>query len=273
VAFSLGLMACAPTTPQDVTHDYWQAMIEDDADTVTRLSTLVSRAAYDGYDQNWQGVSFSLGRTVIDQQQATVDVKLTGLAVADDKERTVTTHLVQADDQWRVDYYATYDAFNDRPIVDQVIGTLSGLSDRLTSNWSRYSTQAARDLALLAQELRQKADDLNQKLEPEIERYAQTLQQAMERLIESLRDALEGTPSASPEEQRHLNQTVYFLEQHRDNLDQPDLQVVAESSKALTESQIALNELGSEFDEYRQQWDLLYEEMLKAIQSLLASTE
>ncbi|GGX51118.1 hypothetical protein GCM10007392_17950 [Saccharospirillum salsuginis] len=266
-------MACSPTTPRDVTHAYWQAMIEDDAETVTRLSTLVSTAAYDGYDQSWQGVDFSLGRIVIDQQAATVDVVLSGLSDANGAERTVTTHLVQTDDRWRVDYYATYDAFNDRPIVDRVMGTLSGLSDRLSSEWSRHSSQAAREMEQLARELRQRADEMNRKLEPELERYAQALQNAIEQLVASLREALENTPSASPADKRNLNQTIYYLEQQQNRLEQPDLQGVAESSQALTESRIALAELGSEFSDYQNQWQQLFDEMRETIQSMLSSTE
>ena len=272
-AIILGLVACSPTTPQDVTRAYWQAMIENDAETVTRLSTLVSTAAYDGYDQNWQGVEFSLGRTVIDQPHATIDVVLSGLAGANGTGRTVTTHLVQTDDHWRVDYYATYDAFNERPIVDRVMGTLSGLGDRLTSEWSRYSSQAARDMEQLARELRQKADEMNQKLEPELERYAQALQSAIAQLVESLREALEETPAASPADKRNLNQTIYYLEQYRDRLDRPDLRVVADSSQALTESQIALAELSDEFSDYQRQWRQLFDDMRETVRAMLASTE
>lgn len=265
------LSACtSPKAPTEVSEAFWQAVTTGDAKSAARLSTLVSEAAFDGFSQSWTGATVTQGRTLIDGATSQVTTHISNLPGANKSYREITTHLIKEEDEWLVDYYATQDSFNDQPIVNQLIDSFSGLSERLKSELSQHSDEAAKELDRIGEELSRKARELNQQLEPAIEDYTELLQEQLERLIDSLHQALEDHQAkASPTDKRILNETINKLEQQRENLKQTSLIAIAEATHLLAEAQLQLAELSQNFDKQKNEWRKSFEELQQELHRFL----
>ncbi len=264
------LSACfSPDAPTDVSDRFWQALIAGDSKNAARYSTLVSEAAFDGFSQNWSGVTVTQGRTVIDGSTSQVTTHINNLS-GPNRQREVTTYLIKQNEEWGVDYYATQDAFNDQPIVDRLIDSFSGLSERLKSELSQHSNEAAKELDRIGEELSRKARELNQQWEPAIEDYRVQLQDQLDKLIDSLNDALEEHQAkATPADKRILNETINKLEHQKENLQQASLTAIAEATHLLAEVQLQLAVLGQEFSEQKNEWRDSFEELQQELNRFL----
>ncbi|MDX1633896.1 MAG: hypothetical protein R3280_04620 [Marinobacter sp.] len=255
VVAALLLTGCSrPETPQSVTESFWQAVIAGDAEQAAELSTLVNEGAYDAFERDWQAATVTYGRVVIEGDTASVDIVVQGLPQAPADGLEATTHLVQVNQQWQVDYYRTGDSLSSGTGLQRFMGRLEALSKDLSQRFEQQSDQAAQDMEAMARELERLAQTANERLEILMDEYSQLLEETLEDLSRSMEEALKQHPDASAEDKRTLNQAVLELEQQRDQLRDADLQAVAEGSQVLAQTGQALDGLGQEFSAERQQW-------------------
>ncbi|WP_166264646.1 hypothetical protein [Marinobacter caseinilyticus] len=256
----LVLSACTgPETPQEVTEAFWHSVIENDAGDATELSTLTDEADFDGFARDWQDVTVSWGRVVIDGDEASIVTTLDGLGDGDgdgDRDPVQTaTYLTRQNQQWLVDHRRTGDALADRPMFDQVMRQLGDLGDKFRARFSESSDDAAREMERMAEELERKMTAADQQFSRTMEAFGEQLEKALDELSQSIEDALKDQPSASPDDRRTLNQAVIRLDQNREQLgDETDLRSISQGSKALAETQLSLNSVGREFEDYKIQW-------------------
>ena len=259
------LTACGgPQSPQEVSRAFWQAVVDQDAGEANEYSTLIEDAGFDGYQRDWQGVEVDWGRVVIDGNQATVDATFRGLSDRQNPLET-TTYLVQKDDQWLVDYYRTGEALNDGPLWGDVVNQLEALGKDLQSQLTRHSNDLAREFEALRDELSQQASEAGESFSGMVDDYGQMLRQHIEQLSDSLREALKNNPEASVEDRQLLNEAVIRLEEQSDELEQPDVQSVTESTRVALATQLQLGDLGEEFSGYKAQWQQRLADMEKEL--------
>lgn len=269
VVSSALLSACGrPNTPQDVSEAFWQSMVEGDASDANAYSTLVDDAAFDSFERDWQGVDVEWGRVVIDGKEASVDTTLAGLSGRNEPLKTMT-YLVRKDDEWLVDYYRTGDALEQRTLLGDMLGKLEQFGQDLQARWGQQSSQMAEEIERLNEDLEQQAKLANKRFSIFLEEYAEKLEQHMDELSRSIEEALKENPSAAPDERRKLNQAVLRLDEQRERLDEPNLQAVAQSSRAAAETQLELSQLGNEFAAYKAEWQQRVAEMEKELVDFL----
>ncbi|TBW58429.1 hypothetical protein EZI54_03320 [Marinobacter halodurans] len=253
---TLMLSACGgPETPQDVSTAFWQSVIDGDADAVADLSTLDDVSRFDGFgQQDWKGVTATIGRIVIEGPTARITTRLDGLKDHGDKPLETTTYLVKEDGDWQVDYAHTKEAFTNRPLFDQMMRKLEDFGEQMRSSFSDSSDQAARDIERMSAQLQDRMAAANEDFSRQMDAFAEKLDQALEALSESISNALEDNPQASPQDRQTLQQAVIRLDENREELDDPTVQSVADSSRTLAQVQLSLNRLGDRFAAYQKAW-------------------
>lgn len=260
---------CAnPETPQEVSRLFWQSVIENDASEADDYSTLVNEAAFDGFEQDWRGVTVQWGRVVIDGNEARIETVLEGMARQTTPLET-TTYLVRKGDEWLVDYYRTGDALAQGPLFEQVIGKLEQLGQDLQARWSTQSSELADDIERMTRDLEKQATLANERFTLLLEDYAGKLEQQLEALSRSIEEALEQHPSSTPEDRRRLNQAVIRLDDQSQRLQEPDLQSVAMTTQVAAETRLTLAQLGDEFAGYKAEWNQRVSDMENELAALL----
>ncbi len=259
------LTACGgPQSPEEVSQAFWQAVVKQDAGEANDYSTLIEDAGFDGYQRQWQGAEIEWGRVVIEGNQATVDTTFKSL-FGRDRPLETTTYLVQKDDQWLVDYYRTGEALNEGPLWGDVVNQLEALGKDLQSQLARHSNELAREFEALTDELGQQASQAGESFSGLVGEYGQILRQHIEQLSDSLREALKNNPEASVEDRQLLNEAVIRLEAQSEELEQPDVQSVTESTRVALATQLQLGDLGDEFSGYKAEWQQRLADMEKEL--------
>ncbi|MBW4934483.1 hypothetical protein [Marinobacter sp. F4206] len=255
------LVGCSnPETPREVTEAFWHSVTENDADEVAELSTLADPSQFDGFGTDWQTISIDWGKIVIDGSRATVETRF--LSADNDDRKKVLTYLERREGDWTVDYELTQRAVTSRSMFDDVIGTLSDLSERLSQSINRSSDSVDERLEELASELEALSSEAEQRSREALEEYGEKLQKHIEELTESIEEALKGEPDASPRDRGLLEASRQDLNRQRERLDEPDLQAFAESGRAVTQTRFRLTELDqARFGEYRSDWQDWIEEI------------
>ena len=108
--FSLPVMLSGcfgPSTPAEVGQAFWEAVLADDKSNVVEYSTLTNEKYYDHFSKDWVDYQLSLGKLVIDKQQASIETKLDSPTNSGKENRRFTTYLVLQDNIWKVDYERT----------------------------------------------------------------------------------------------------------------------------------------------------------------------
>lgn len=251
-----------PETPQEVAAEFWQAVAENDADTVVDLSTLATASAFDGYAREWFETVPDFGRVVIENGEATIVTRLPAEEGAAGQRREIMTYLIKLDNAWLVDYNRTGEALMNPSPLDGLMGEINRLGERLSATFSRSSEDLAVKMEAMAREFEAYSDEAGRRTEQAIRNYGRALQEFMEELEQSIEEALEENQQAPARERSGLQQTATDLRQSSDRLDDPDFDALADSSRALAEAGQRFSQLGdSTFRDYQRQWDARLEEI------------
>lgn len=243
----VALTACdSPETPQEVTREFWVAVVDNDGETATDLSTLVDEQGFDGYSLDWSGAETGWGRVTVDGDQATIDTVFSGLKALEGEKLDTTTHLVRINDQWLVDYHRTGDEISTDRRLGGLMGSFRELGDSLRSRFADESGKAAREMDRLAQELSAFTDQTRRELSSLIEQYGNELERRLDEFSRSLDDALEQNPDASDEDRQTIDQARKELQQQQEALDADDPDSLAEVSRKLARIQQQISELSGD---------------------------
>ncbi|MEJ2143415.1 MAG: hypothetical protein P8Y24_13905, partial [Gammaproteobacteria bacterium] len=113
IGLLMTLSACfGPTTPQDVSRTFWEAVISDNAKDAVKYSTLTEIKYYDHFAISWKGFQPSFGKVIIDKQDASIVTEMANPANSGLEPRHFTTYLVMREGKWVVDYDRTNTAIH-----------------------------------------------------------------------------------------------------------------------------------------------------------------
>lgn len=170
----LGLMwaaACQEKmTPTEVAQAFWSAVQARDVDAVRAL---VANGAAQGVepDRILPISGFSLGRTVIDGNRATVDTQVR-LAGDHPIDVSIETRLLNEHGVWKVDYAATVASVSDGGQLAGVLAEIrrlgrqfSGEMDRSLDELQRSLPQIEREIRALEEAFRSQIPELHRQLE------------------------------------------------------------------------------------------------------------
>lgn len=171
----------ARLTPIQVSEKFWTAIQNNDAGAA-RLFIAEGTAKTDDITGNVLPVNgFSLGRTVIDGDNAWVD---TDVEIAADEpfKLSLKTVLLRRDDRWKVDYDSTVASISSDSSVARVIGKLSEFSGEFSRELDRSLDEMQRALPQIKKEIESIEENMKESL-PELERR-------LEEFIRKLEEAL-----------------------------------------------------------------------------------
>lgn len=185
---SLAILAgCATNlTPMEVSDKFWMAVKNRDNQSIKKY-VLAEPGNHNNLAENLLNINnYSLGRTVIDQDQAWVD---TTVEIGDSKPFSVPikTVLLKENNQWKVDYAATVSPISSSSDVARLLGSLNELGAEFADKLNRSLGQLQNDLPEIQRQLEKIEENMKQKL-PE-------LQERMEEFLRQLEEALRGKPA------------------------------------------------------------------------------
>ena len=170
IALSL-TAACKPAAkPEEVTLMFWQAIQQDDLNSIKRLSNLENNDDYIELKDKIQLKSLQTGKIIIDGEKAEVETTLESANSA--SPYMVTTYLYKDNNEWRVDYKSTMSIF----MIDQDVQAL------------------IKDIEILSEEFTKQiegsVEDIKEKAVPKIRSKVQELEQELEKKIPEVRDKI-----------------------------------------------------------------------------------
>ena len=170
IALSL-TAACKPAAkPEEVTLMFWQAIQQDDLNSIKRLSNLENNDDYMELKDKIQLTSVQTGKIIIDGEKAEVETTLESANSV--SSYTVTSYLYQDNNEWRVDYKSTMSIF----MIDQDVQAL------------------IKDIEILSEEFTKQiegsVEDIKEKAVPKIRSKVQELEQELEKKIPEVRDKI-----------------------------------------------------------------------------------
>lgn len=184
ILLPLALNGCAASlSPIEVSERFWTAVQHGNTGVVRKYVTSESMNRNDLTEDILPLDSFSLGKTVIDGQQAWVD---TTVVISADKPFSLPlkTILLQENEQWKVDYDATVASVSRGSDVARIIGSIASISEQFASELDRSLAEIQKSLPEVQKELERIEKDIKEKL-PELRRR-------MEEFMRQLEEALKG---------------------------------------------------------------------------------
>lgn len=176
------LTGCATNlTPMEVSEQFWTAVKNSDDQSVKKYILTGSMNDTDLSGNILHINSYSLGRTVIDQNQAWVDTTVE-IAAADPFKVPVKTVLLKENNQWKVDYAATTAPLSGSSDIARLLGSLNDLGIQFSDKLNQSLEELQNNLPDIRQQLEKIEKNMKQKL-PE-------LQQRMDELMRQLDEAL-----------------------------------------------------------------------------------
>ncbi|MEN8213132.1 MAG: hypothetical protein ABFR19_02110 [Pseudomonadota bacterium] len=275
------LYACErkPLTAPETSEAFWQAVIMDDRDSVVAYSTLINVEDYDRFGRQWQGLSPTWGRIVINGNAAQVETEIAG----PDAETTDTlyflTYLVNTDEGWRVDYQRTADAVSVSGAVVDFVGQLTTLGQNIQRQVEASSDNVARQMTAFVEQLEQMAGEYQDHADQAIEAAAGRMRGLLDEFVRSLEEAIDELDASGDEEQTgateanraEMKASVDRLQSSGDALQNPTVDSIATSGEQFIAVMARLDRLSDEkLQHYTRRWEQLAEEFMAELANLIA---
>lgn len=265
------LSACfSPQTPQEVTQDFWEAVISNNPSEVIENSTLANIDNYDRFSQDWAGFEPTWGEIRINGNQASVVSEFASPANAGKKNRKFTTHLVQRNNEWLVDYDKTSENMRGGTLGN-LFGKLDKLGDDLSKQFELSSDEFNSEMEELSTKLKALSGDITQEASNSVERFAIELQQSIRKLEDSINRALKDHNNRfSTQDERLLQEVSSDLSKDGDRLSQPTVESIVDSSSNISKAQLKLRSIeGDSSAEFQQEWKGLTARIEKSLNEFL----
>ncbi len=268
---TLILTGCfGPESPQDVTREFWEAVITQNVDDTIEYSTLLDAKSYDSFNKKWDGYQLVIGKIVIDGNQAEVETKLSRIDNNSENHRKLNTYLVKQDGQWKVDYVHTAKSM-DGDVFTQFLGQLDDLGKKLSDTLKDSSNKFSIEMKRLENELKIFAQSTSDEANKIIEQHGAELKKSIEELAESIDRALkEHNNDLSEEEKRKLLKVSDDLNKSQQSLSTPTVSNINQSNRYMIQAQQQLDEINNEtISSYKKQWQDWQYSFERDMQSLL----
>jgi len=268
---SLILTGCfGPKSPQDVTREFWEAVITQNVDNVIEYSTLVDASSYDTFNKNWYGYQLILGKIVIDANQANVETTFSKITSNNENQRKLNTYLIKQDGEWKVDYVQTAKSM-DADVFGQFLGQLDALGKNMSDTLKGSSNTFSIEMKRLEDELKIFAQSTSDEANKIIEQHGAKLKKSIEELAESIDRALKEYKDDLSEEDKIILIKVYDdLNKSQQTLSEPTVSNIDQSNRNLIQVQQQLDEINNEnITDYKKQWHDWQYSFERDMQSLL----
>ncbi len=258
---ALLLSACgAPNTPQGVAEAFWDSVIDDDAETAVKYSTLADAGMYDGFSQNWSGVEISFGKVVVDGDRARIVSALSRRGGSGADRRTFVTHLIRRDGDWKVHYAHTGADLRGGPLA-ALFGQINQLGKALSEQLRTSSEDINREIERLSERFAELSESIGREASASIERFAEQLRRRMRELAESVdRASREQKGRLSDRDKSVLREVAFDLNEGSERLSRPSMRSIADGSESLRRAQRKLATTDDAVvGRYKEQWRELAE--------------
>jgi ElaB/YqjD/DUF883 family membrane-anchored ribosome-binding protein len=272
------LTACmGPDSPQEVTQEFWQAVVEKQTDDAVEYSTLTDPRYYDSFSKSWQGYQFSMGKVVIDKNQASIATKLTAPPNSGLQNRSFTTYMIKQQGEWKVDYERTKHSIHGGSIGG-LFNALSKLGKDINSSLETTVGKLSNEVQAMLNELEELSRSFGEKASKSLEQHAEKMRKYIKELEDSINRALE-------EEQEHLSDQdkntlqvmAKELNEDRQQLSDHSMESVVRSSQHIVEAHVKLEANSNEaLKKYKEEWKVLsqqFEEELRQMMNELSSNK
>ena len=268
---SLVLTGCfEPKSPQDVTQEFWEAVITHNVEDAIEYSTLLDTKSYDAFNKKWDGYQSVVAKIVIEGNQAEVETRLSRINDAGKNHKIINTYLVKQDELWKVDYVRTAESMN-VGVFNQFLGQLNQLGNQLSETLTDSSDKFNIEMQRLEDELRNLANSVDDEANKIVEQYGTELKKSIEELAESIDKALkEHKDDLSEEDKRKLLKVSNDLDNSQKALSEPSVSSINQSSRHMSQAQQQLDEINNEeITDYKKQWRDFQYSFERNMQSLL----
>lgn len=165
LAFILLLLsACQANTPEQVSVNFWQAIIDNQLDTARNLSSQNSQALLNTQPHpEFKNAMIETGQIIIDKTDASVE---TTLFFAADKEQKISfkTYLVKEQEEWKVNYPLTRKQFVNNPF-NRFFKGLEKLGESINQELEKQIPLFEKQIESLGDQLEQQFEKFNHELD------------------------------------------------------------------------------------------------------------
>ena len=261
-----------PESPQEVTHEFWEAVITHNNEDALEYSTLIDLNRYNAFNRKWDGYQVVTGKLMIDANQAEVETKLSQINKTGEQDIKVTTYLIKQDKKWKVDYVRTAKLLEgDGHLFGQFLGQLDQLSKNLSSALNESSKKFSIEMQRLEDELKLFSQSTSDEANKILEHHGDKLKQRLKELAESIDRALkEHEDTLTDDEKSTLLKVSDDLEKNQQTLSEPTVNNINQSNRHIINVQQQLNKINNEkIAGYKKQWNKWQDSFEAEVQALL----
>ena len=259
-----------PESPQEVTREFWEAVITHNTEDVLENSTLIDLNRYNAFNRKWEGYQVVTGKLMIDANQAEVETKLSQINKTGEHNIKVTTYLIKQDKKWKVDYVRTAKLL-EGDVFGQFLGQLDQLSKNISSALNESSKKFSIEMQRLEDELKLFAQSTSDEANKILEHHGDKLKQRLKELAESIDRALkEHEDTLTDDEKSTLLKVSDDLEKNQQTLSEPTVNNINQSNRHIINVQQQLNKINNEkIADYKKQWNKWQDSFEAEVQALL----
>ncbi len=265
------LTACmGPDTPQDVNRSFWLAVTENQAHDVVEYSTLTNPKYYDSFSKSWKGYQLSMGKVVIDENQASIATSLASPPNSGLQNRSFTTYLVKPQEEWKVDYERTKLSIHGGALGG-LFNSLNKLGEELNSSLQASVGQLSKEMKSMLNELEDLSRSFGEQTSKSLEQHAEKLRQHIKELEDSINRALrEEQQHLSDQDKDTLRVMAKELHEDREHLADHSMENVMRSSQHVVKAQTKLESSRNEaLEKYKEEWKVLSQKFEHALRQMM----
>jgi hypothetical protein len=153
----------AVLTPEQVTTEFWEAMVEGNLDSARKYATQETQQLVTK-QQNMEDATLKTGVVLIDGSNATVSTIITLKKPESNKVLSFDTVLLKENDQWKVDYHRTLNNLSNLPFGD-IFKSLRGIGETINKELEQQIPLFDKQIKSFSEELTRQLDEFRRQLE------------------------------------------------------------------------------------------------------------
>jgi len=265
------LSACiTQKTPQDVAQAFWESVIRNDTKNAVKYSTLTDARQYDGFSRNWSNFRLSLGRVVIDADEANIVSEFSRPDNSGAQSRKFVTFLVRHNEQWIVDYFRTGRAMRGGALAI-LFEQLDQFGNEISEELRASSKDISEEMERMNEQFAELSGTITQQASESLRKYGKQLRRNIRELADSVQRALEEQERRLSDRDRSvLTEVVSDLNEGGENLSRPTIKSITEAGHSVGTAQRQLASTDDEVvGQYKKQWRELGETFEAGMQRVL----
>ena len=153
----------AVLTPEQVTTEFWEAMVEGNLDSARKYATQETQQLVTK-QQNMEDATLKTGVILIDGSNATVSTIITLKKPESNKVLSFETVLLKENDQWKIDYHRTLNNLSNLPFGD-IFKSLRGIGETINKELEQQIPLFDKQIKSFSEELTRQLDEFRRQLE------------------------------------------------------------------------------------------------------------